>query len=386
MRKKSFMECITLVGKRPDKFDGEKYYISTGALNINKIEVCKSEIVTYDDRPSRANLEVEDGSILFAKMADTKKTLLIDKITTKHIYSTGFCAVKPNEDVLLPKYLFYFLNGDEFLKQKNANSSGATQKAITNKGLNNIKINIPSILEQEKLVEQLDRITKMIKHREEQLLLTDNLVKSRFVEMFGDPIQNELKWKTLLLSEVCESIVDCPHTTPKYTNENTGYMCIRTSIIKKNKLLWNKIEYISKDEFDGRIKRRKPQKGDIVYSREGAILGIAAIIDRDVDIALGQRCMLLSPNTEICSSEFIGVAMNFESFLNKALEGLGGSASPHINVGDIRKFSMIVPPVNMQNQYKDFVQQVDKLKVEVQKSLDETKFLFDSLMQEYFTN
>ena len=209
-------------------------------------------------------------------------------------------------------------------------------------------------------------------------------MKARFVEMFGDPVANDMGWNTLPLEKACKSIVDCPHSTPSYTNEDTGFMCIRTSIVKKNKILWDDIEYIPEDEFVKRIQRKKPEVGDIVYTREGAILGIAAIIDRDCNVALGQRSMLLSPDIDKCTSAFVCVAMNSDSFLDNVLKGVSGSASPHINVGDIKAFRMIMPPVELQKQFSDFVNQVYKSKVAVQKALDETQLLFDSLMQEYF--
>lgn len=140
-------------------------------------------------------------------------------------------------------------------------------------------------------------------------------------------------------------------------------MCIRTSIIKKNKIMWDEVEYISEEEFVKRIQRKKPEVGDVVYTREGAILGIAAIIDRKCNVALGQRLMLLSPDTNKCISEFLCVAMNCDSFLNNALKGVAGSASPHINVGDIKMFRMIMPPIELQNQFSDFVRAIDKSKV-----------------------
>lgn len=141
-------------------------------------------------------------------------------------------------------------------------------------------------------------------------------------------------------------------------------MCIRTSIVKKNKILWDDIEYIPEDEFIKRIQRKKPEIGDVVYTREGAILGIAAIIDRECNVALGQRSMLLSPDANKCLSEFLCVAMNCDSFLYNALKGITGSASPHINVGDIKSFKMIMPPIELQNQFSDFVRAVDKSKFE----------------------
>ena len=85
--------------------------------------------------------------------------------------------------------------------------------------------------------------------------------------------------------------------------------------------------------------------------------------DRECDVALGQRSMLLSPNKEICTSEFLSVAMNFDTFLDKALRGMSGSASPHINVGDIKAFKMILPPIEQQRAFSKLFAQVDKSKV-----------------------
>ena len=186
------------------------------------------------------------------------------------------------------------------------------------------------------------------------------------------------------LSEICLNIVDCPHSTPNYTSINTGFMCIRTTIIKKNCILWDNIEYIPEDEYIYRVQRRRPSRGDIVYTREGAILGIAAIIDRDCNIALGQRCMLLSPDKRKCNSEFLCRAMNFESFFAKVSEGKIGSASPHINVADIKNFPLILPPLALQTQFADFVTEVEKQKSTVKQSLEELGMLKASLMQKYF--
>ena len=204
------------------------------------------------------------------------------------------------------------------------------------------------------------------------------------MEMFGDPVNNEKKWSTDILCNVCESIVDCPHSTPAYTSINTGFMCIRTSIVKKNRILWDDIEYISELEYNKRIQRKKPSKGDIIYTREGAILGIAAIIDRDCNVALGQRSMLLSPNINICLPEFLCVAMNFDSFFLKAIGGVTGSASPHINVGDIKVFEIIVPPIGDQKRFADFFNRLNKSKLTTQASLDKLEVMKKALMQEYF--
>ena len=285
----------------------------------------------------------------------------------------------PKENVL-PEYLCYVVKYMRLEKY----FTGATIPHIYFKDYKKEEFNLDTLDRQKEIVNILGRIECVISSRQQELQKLDELIKARFVEMFGDPVANDMGWNTLPLEKACKSIVDCPHSTPSYTNEDTGFMCIRTSIVKKNKILWDDIEYIPEDEFVKRIQRKKPEVGDIVYTREGAILGIAAIIDRDCNVALGQRSMLLSPDIDKCTSAFVCVAMNSDSFLDNVLKGVSGSASPHINVGDIKAFRMIMPPVELQKQFSDFVNQFYKSKVAVQKALDETQLLFDSLMQEYF--
>lgn len=383
MRKK-FTDCVDIVGSSCENFEGTKFYISTGAVDEDNINEYGIEVINFEEKPSRANLVVKSDDIIFAKMQATKKTLLINEEFAEYVYSTGFCAVHAKKNILTRDCLLYLLMSEAFLNQKDKNCSGATQKAITNAGLQKIIVNIPDYKMQDDISKKLSILLKVINMRQNELDMLEDLIKARFVEMFGDPVANEMGWNTLPLENACKAIVDCPHSTPSYTKEDTGFMCIRTSIVKKNRIIWDDIEYIPEDEFLKRIQRKKPDVGDIVYTREGAILGIAAIIDRDCNVALGQRSMLLSPNTDKCTSEFLCVAMNRDSFLDNALKGVSGSASPHINVGDIKAFRMIMPPIELQEQFADFFHQVNKSKVVVQKSLNETQMLFDSLMQKYF--
>ncbi|MFR8664484.1 MAG: restriction endonuclease subunit S [Ruthenibacterium sp.] len=292
------------------------------------------------------------------------------------------CLVFFAEEEQLLKSIYLYLSGNMWILENGF--KGAGLKHISKQYILNISFSLPEINEQCRIAAVLDKISNLITKRRQQLDKLDEMVKARFVEMFGDPIENNRRWPTKTLDSVCKSIVDCPHSTPSYTSVNTGYMCIRTSIVKKNCILWNKIEYIPEQEYYQRIQRKKPEKGDIVYTREGAILGIAAMINRDCNVALGQRSMLLSPDPTKCLPQFLSSAMNFDSFLRKALRGVSGSASPHINVGDIKVFSIIIPPLSLQQQFSDFVVQTEKTKANISRSLEKLETLKKALMQEYF--
>lgn len=273
----------------------------------------------------------------------------------------GLAALTPNKSKILPEYMFWLLKGKN--AELNSKGTGSTFKAIGRKVLEEILVPDIGMEQQMEYAVNLEKINGIIQLRKQDLQKLDDLIKSRFIELFGDPVANDKNWPIEELDSICSAIVDCPHSTPSYTAENTGYMCIRSSIVKKNHILWDEIEYIPEHEYRQRILRKKPEKGDIIYTREGAILGIAAMIDRNCNVALGQRSMLLSPNNSICLPQFLSVAMNYDSFLRKALGGISGSASPHINVGDIKAFAIILPPIALQEQFVTFVEQTDKSKL-----------------------
>lgn len=182
-----FTDCIEIVGSKPTLYEGTKQYVSTGAVEEYFINEKSIEEYSYKERPSRADLVGKSGDILFAKMAETKKTLILDKETENYLFSTGFFAIRPKNGILTTKCLYYLLNSKNFLIQKDKNSSGATQKAITNAGLEKINVNIPLFSKQDQIVKQFDLLTDIIKKYQSQLKKLDSLIKSRFIEMFGEP-------------------------------------------------------------------------------------------------------------------------------------------------------------------------------------------------------
>ena len=311
-----------------------------------------------------------DGEFNIARWRD--RDALLNQRVCKIVAKDGICE----------EYLRFALI--KTLKAIEDRTSFVTVKHLSAKELNNIELDIPLLEEQNRIASCLSKTEKIIELRNQQLEKLDLLVKSRFIEMFGDPVENERNWKTNSLDRICNTIVDCPHSTPHYTNEDTGFMCVRTSIVKKNQILWDQIEYISEEEFKQRVSRKKPEKGDIIYTREGAILGIAAVIDRDCNISLGQRSMLLSPNKSLCLPTFLSFSMNFDTFYNKVTSGISGSASPHINVADVKAFELILPPIELQTQFATFVQQVDKSKFVIKQSIEKLELLKNKLMQDYF--
>ena len=378
MRKK-FTDCVDLAGTSCKNFSGTKRYISTGAIDENHINENDVEIIDFSGKPSRANLVVLAGDAIFAKMQATKKTLLIDDELAECIYSTGFYAVHAKKNVIKEKCLFYLLTSDAFLKQKDKNCSGATQKAITNTGLKKIIVNIPDYKHQDEVVEKLDAVSRIISLYQNELKCFDELVKARFVEMFGDPVCNTFNWPKIELGKRCE--ITTGNTPSRAESENYGTFIewIKSDNINTpSTFLTVAQEYLSEIGFQ---KCRFVESGSLLMTCIAGSLnciGNVAITDRGV--AFNQQINAITPKYDNVLYLYWLIILSkpiIHRTINMALKGI-------LSKSQLSAIEFPFPPLSLQNQFASFVTQVDKSKSAVQKSLDEAQLLFDSLMQQYF--
>ena len=361
---KKFLDCISIVGATPSKFHGTKKYISTGAVATTEIDESEVVEVTYDeDRPSRANLSAEAGDILFAKMQGTRKTLLLDSETEKNIYSTGFYAVRANPEVITTECLYYLIDSELFLAQKDKNCSGATQKAITNGGMAKIEISVPPLSEQGILVDKLKHLTQLIADKKKQLNLFDEIIKSRFIEMFGTLSSNEQNFKVLTIESLCSLIKDGTHQTPTYTEDTiNGFKFLSSKDVMSKKINWSDIKYIPSDLHEKLYAVVKPIKNDILMSKNGVNYGVAAVNDTDEVFDIYVSLALLRPKTDIINPVYFRSAINSPDTKRQFDSSIKGIGVPNLHLGEIKKTKILVPPVDKQNEYVSFVEQVDKSK------------------------
>ena len=381
MIKRNILECMTLVGKAPSHYEGAKTYVSTGAVDCDHIDYKQTEQVTYDNRPSRANLSVTSGDILFAKMCGTKKTLRINDVMAKYLFSTGFCAVRANESVMIADLLYHLLSSEQFLTQKDQNSSGATQKAITNTGLKKITIQVPDLEEQRVLAAKLDCIEQMMAKRRIQIEYFDQLVKSRFIEMFGDPVENPHGFRKVALSELAEiKIGPFGSLLHKEDYIEGGHPLLNPSHIVDGKVAPDSKLTISDKKYDG-LEAYHLHIDDVVMGRRGE-MGRCAVVPSE-GFLCGTGSLLIRTKGEV-TADYIQKIISFPSF-RKTIEDMAvGQTMPNLNVPIVSKFQIIKPPIEVQKNYYKFVAQTDKSKLAIQKSLEKLEILKKALMQKYF--
>ena len=350
-----FTDLISFVGEAPKKFDGYKKYVSTGAVNGNIIESDDIELVEYSSRPSRANLVACSGDILFAKMAETEKTLLLDDETDKNIYSTGFCAVRAKESIIETKTLYYLLGSSLFLNQKNTNSSGATQRAITNTGLSKIRIKLPTMEKQREFCGIMDKVVDSIELRKKQLGYFDKFTKSLFIEMFGDISDQE----NVEVSRICKLITDGTHQPPKF--EESGIPFLFVSNIVTNNITYDTEKFISEETYKELIKRTPIEIGDLLLSTVGSY-GHSAIVKFAKRFCFQRHIAYLKPKSEIVDSEYFRSAILSDNVQRQIHSCVRGIAQKTLNLSEIRKLCIPLPPMVQQQQFANIVRGIDKSK------------------------
>ena len=241
------------------------------------------------------------------------------------------------------KYLYYFCVHFNFMPLDKSTGRPSLAKS----DLLKIEMPVPPLPEQERIVarieelfSQLDAGVETLKKTKAQLAVYRQAVlKEAFDSVSGAGAAS--------IESLCKNIVDCPHSTPKWSNE--GYLCLRTTNFKRGRLDLSEKNYVTKETFDIRNARLIPLPGDVLYSREGAILGIACIIPKDTYVCLGQRMMLLRAGERL-NNKYLMYFLNSPAVTNYVASITGGSASPHVNVGDIKAFMIPCPNITTQER------------------------------------
>lgn len=200
--------------------------------------------------------------------------------------------------------------------------------------------------------------------------------------MFGNIYNNRLGFDVVTLQDVSTMIKDGTHQTPTYTTDvENGYKFLSSKDVTTGKVDWSHLKYIPEKLHRELYTRISPRKGDILLAKNGTT-GIAAIVDRDEVFDIYVSLALIRPYG--VDATYLWAAINAAETKQQFDASLKGIGVPNLHLNEIKKARIILPPIELQNQFAAFVSQVDKSKVAVKKALDETQLLFDSLMQKYF--
>ena len=284
------------------------------------------------------------------------------------------------KDGVYDKYYFNLLLMSRLKKHEaEANGSGI-KMVISATELGKELFPVPTMEEQKEITDIISKISYVIEKRKQELSDLDELIKSRFVEMFGDMILNPNGWERVMLGMICD-VRDGTHDSPKYYME--GYPLVTSKNVTGGRIDFTDCSLICEEDYNKINQRSKVDVGDILMPMIGTV-GNPVIVDIDAEFAIKNVALIKFREDAKVVNIFVKALLKSNYFDATVLSKVRGGTQKFISLGDIRKLELLLPPIGLQYQFVNFVNQVDKSKVIVQKSLDETQLLFDSLMQKYF--
>lgn len=290
----------------------------------------------------------------------------------------GLAALSVNERLCYQKYLWYALECK--VDELNSKGTGSTFKAINKKTLAETEISLPPLDEQRRIAAVLDKVSGLIAKRREQLDKLDELVKVRFVEMFGDETEFD-RWPSCTIGDVADICVGVVIKPTQYYADQ-GIPAFRSLNIGEMRVKDGDWVYFTKE---GHQKNQKSvvRKNDVLVVRSGAP-GTACVATEKYDGYNAVDIIIAHPDNTKVDSTFLAAFTNMPHGMNQIRGRTGGAAQQHFNVGGYKTLRLIMPPMDQQQKFASFVKQTDKSKLTIQQSLDKLEVLKKALMQQYF--
>lgn len=328
-------------------------------------------------------LIVERGQLVLSIHLD-EGVLGIQRIVDEGIVSPAYKIWDVNTDIVRLQYLELLLKAPknvEYYKSK-AQSSVAGRCNISDKELLALEVEIPPLETQDTALYLIEKVNDIINCRQQELIALDDLIKARFVEMFGDE-SNPFQWPVISVEDVANVTVGVVIKPAQYyTDAEHGVKAFRSLNIGPMLIKDGDWVYFS---YEGNDKNAKSQlkENDLLIVRSGAP-GTACVVPKQYEGCNAIDIIIARPNTEKVNPYYLCSYTNMPHGKRQIEEGTGGAAQQHFNVGKYNKLQLLLPPLELQNAFVDFIAQVEKSKVVAQKALNEMQLLFDSLMQQYF--
>lgn len=332
----------------PAELSDESYVISDSVRKITDLAVKKTGMTS-----------LPVGTVLLSSRAPIGKVAIAGcEMYCNQGFKNLICSDNINN-----RYLYWFLKGNTaFL---NSLGRGATFKEISKSIVSEIEINVPDIQEQEEAVANLEKINKVIALRKRELVLLEDLISARFVELFGDPKLNDKGWNAGIISDYYE--VKGGKRIPKgmgYADDVTAHPYLRATDMKNETILDDDIHYIDEEVYE-HIKRYTVKSGDIYLTNVGVNLGMAGVIPKKYDGAnLTENAVKLVPKTEkVIDGVFLAHYINspgIQDYINERKMSVG---VPKLAIFRIETMPLLLPPLDIQMQFIEFHKQVNKLKL-----------------------
>ncbi|MGY6244065.1 restriction endonuclease subunit S [Faecalibacterium prausnitzii] len=362
--------------------------LSSKNINDDEITTTAPRFLTdeqFDIENKRTN--VLSGDLLMTIVGTVGRVAVVPEMLAGICLQRSVAVIKPNPTIINNRYLMYQLQSmRKFLESE---ARGVAQKGIYLKQVGDLSVITPPLDEQYRVVDTLDHISGLIHIYQQQLTKLDELIKARFVEMFGDPDQNPKGWPLVSITEIIRDKASNGFFAKRDAYKDDGNVQILGVSNVVNRMYSNTKELPRTDATQAEKEKYSVKYGDMLFCRSSLVadgIGKASIVAKGTfpNVLFECHVIRLSLDLQKCVPEFVQVLSTTPFFRRQIIAQSKTATMTTIGQDGILKSSVVLPPIDLQNQFADFVAEVDKSKVEVQKALDQTQLLFDSLMQQYF--
>ena len=329
--------------------------------------------------------QLKNGDILFSIAGAIGRVAIVTEEMLPANINQALAIIRISDEQVYLPYIKLILTSPIVIEQFERKKQGVAQLNLSLKDINEISIPLPSKDKQIELAELFDKVVGVISKRNKELSALDDLIKARFVEMFGNPVTNEKGWNQKQLGEITTKLGS--GATPKGGKEayqEDGITLIRSMNVHNGLFEYKELAHISEEQAT-KLDNVTIEENDVLLNITGASVARSCVVPSKILPArVNQHVCIIRCNQRIVP-EFLNKLLiddNYQRLLWSIARG--GATREAITKQQVESLKIIVPPIELQNQFADFVHQVDKSKVAVQKALDETQILFDSLMQKYF--
>lgn len=355
--------CKSCAGQIKIEDRGLIDYIDISSIDNEKKKLIGFQTMPFDESPSRARKVVKKGSILVSTVRPNLNAIAMLENDTPNISvaSTGFCVLDCKDDVD-NRFIFNFCKSKKFIDDMVSKATGASYPAVSDKIIRSALVPNYTYEEQCNISKVLDSVSDIIDKRKAELSSLDELIKARFVEAFGDPETNPMGWDETTIGDECFYIKDGPHKSlPDIGKENGGHPFISVRNIVNGYIDFSTARYISNEDYAYAIKKCHPEKGDILYSK-GGTTGIAKLINIDEEFANWVHVAVLKFDKSKLNGIFFENMLNGSYCYEQSQRLTKGIANRDLVLSAMSQIKMYRPPMELQNQFADFVKQVDKSK------------------------
>jgi len=360
---------------------GNVPWLNSGELNKKYIYASKNFITELGLEKSSTRM-MPPETVLIALTGATCGLSALSKIEACANQSvTGILPSKNHS----PEYLFHYLRTQR--KRILGKAWGNAQPHISQQFVKDLVIPLPSLSDQIQIANILSKAETLIEQRKQSIALLDELLKSSFLEMFGEPSSNKNNWVTLTLKQLSLRFSDGPFGSNLKTEHysDVGVQVVRLQNIGINEFVEKDISYVKLEHYQTILKKYSCYSGDIVIATMGEPNIRACIVPKHINVAVNKAdCVLFRVNPELTNSYFISHLLNQKGFLFLATSFIHGQTRARISSGQLAKISIPVPPLKLQTQFAQLVEKTEALKEQYKNSLQELENLYGSLSQQAF--